>query len=470
MTGKALSDVKYKAYPEYRKSQIEWMHDVPVHWSNVPLKYMAIKDNSLFLDGDWIESKDISNEGIRYITTGNVGEGIYKEQGAGFISEATFNKLSCTEVYEGDLLLSRLNAPIGRACIVPKLSARVVTSVDNVIFRPDAQYLKQFLVYLFSSSSYFKHTSNLARGATMQRISRGLLGNIRVVIPTYEEQQKIASFLDHETTKIDTLIAKQEKLIELLKEKRQAVISHAVTKGLNPNAPMRDSGVEWLGEVPEHWGSSTVKNLCYVNDGNHGEEYPTESDFVDNRDGVPFIRAGDFDNLKIIENDLRYISHKKNDSMRKGRLQEGDILFVNRGATIGKLCIVDAPYAGSNLNSQIAYLRCNTNLADHRYVTYFLSSPYIQTKILAAIQGGALPQYPLKHIVNLDIWHGNIEEQKAISNFLDNKTNKIKGLIEKSELAINLMKERKTALISAAVTGKIDVRDFVSEQGQPQGV
>ena len=136
---------RYKACPEYRKSMIEWMHDVPVHWHNVPLKYMAIEANSLFLDGDWIENKDISDTGIRYITTGNIGKGNYKEQGAGFISEDTFKKLSCTEVFEGDLLLSRLNTPIGRSCIIPNLSARIVTSVDNVIFRPDSGYLKQFL-------------------------------------------------------------------------------------------------------------------------------------------------------------------------------------------------------------------------------------------------------------------------------------------------------------------------------------
>src|SRR5690606_34994907 len=112
---------------------------------------------------------------------------------------------------------------------------------------------KQFLIYMFSCAEYFRHTGDIARGTTMQRISRGLLGNIRVLEPSFNEQAQIARFLDHEVGKIDTLIAEQEKLIALLKEKRQAVISHAVTKGLNQDAPMKDSGVEWLGQVPEHW-------------------------------------------------------------------------------------------------------------------------------------------------------------------------------------------------------------------------
>ncbi|NOQ93085.1 MAG: restriction endonuclease subunit S, partial [Methylophaga sp.] len=196
--------MKYHAYKEYKDSGVEWLSVAPIYWDSVPIKYMALEKDSLFLDGDWIESKDISGDTIRYITTGNVGEGEYKEQGTGYITEEKFKQLDCTEVFEGDILISRLNAPIGRSCIVPDLQSRVVTSVDNVIFRPDSKFYKQYLVHLFSSKDYFKHTANLARGATMQRISRGLLGNIRVVVPSYDEQETIANFLDHETAKIDS--------------------------------------------------------------------------------------------------------------------------------------------------------------------------------------------------------------------------------------------------------------------------
>ena len=141
---------KYQAYSKYRDSGVEWLDKIPSNWKNAPIKYMALSKKSLFLDGNWIESKDISEEGIRYITTGNIGEGSYKEQGMGFITQETFNKLNCTEVYVGDILISRLNNPIGRACILPDLNNRVVTSVDNVIFRPDSTYDKRFLVFWFT--------------------------------------------------------------------------------------------------------------------------------------------------------------------------------------------------------------------------------------------------------------------------------------------------------------------------------
>ena len=280
----------FPAYSAYKDSGVEWLEQVPDHWCSVPIKYMALERNSLFLDGDWIESKDISSDGIRYITTGNVGEGAYKEQGAGFISEETFHALGCTDVYEGDVLVSRLNNPIGRACVVPDLGGRVVTSVDNVIFRPDSKFDKKFIVYLFSSEEYFKHTSNLARGATMQRISRGLLGNIRVVTPSLEEQTKIARFLDHETARIDALLEEQKRLIELLKEKRQVVISNAVTKGLDPTVPMKDSGVEWLGAVPASWKVSGIKVFADLITG-----ITPPSEDLDNyaEEGWPWVRPED---------------------------------------------------------------------------------------------------------------------------------------------------------------------------------
>ena len=185
-------------YESYESDSVEWLDEVPDHWDRVPIKYLALGRESLFLDGDWIESKDLADSGIRYLTTGNVGEGEYKEQGAGFITERKFKELNCTEVFPGDMLVSRLNRPIGRSCIVPDLGQRIVTSVDNVIVRADSKYLRQYLVYLFSSKDYFRHTENLARGATMQRISRGLLGNIRIVVPPKEEQKQIASFLDYD--------------------------------------------------------------------------------------------------------------------------------------------------------------------------------------------------------------------------------------------------------------------------------
>ncbi|MFH4869923.1 restriction endonuclease subunit S [Vibrio diabolicus] len=445
---------RYKAYPEYRKSMIEWMDDVPVHWQNTPLKYMAIENNSLFLDGDWIESKDISSDGIRYITTGNVGEGVYKEQGAGFISDETFKKLACTEVFEGDVLLSRLNAPIGRACIVPNLSTRIVTSVDNVIFRPDPHYYKQFLVYLFSSASYFKHTSNLARGATMQRISRGLLGNIRVAIPSLEEQQKIANFLDHETAKIDTLITKQEKLIELLKEKRQSVISHAVTKGLNPDAPMKDSGVEWLGDVPEHWD---VTKFSYAIDFLEGPGI-LAADFHD--EGVPLLRIQNVKEVFVTDNFKTYLDPLKvKEKWDHFRVEKGDLL-ISASASTGLISEVDERTVGAVPYTGLIRLKPMTQDITAGFIRYIVQSDLFYEQIKLLQTGSTIQHFGPIHLQQMKVILPPVDEQDRIVDQIQQSVKHIDSLIESAYRIIDLTKERKTALISAAVTGKIDVCDW----------
>ncbi|KAA1156614.1 restriction endonuclease subunit S [Pseudoalteromonas fuliginea] len=453
---------KYQAYSKYRDSGVEWLDKIPSNWKNAPIKYMALSKKSLFLDGNWIESKDISEEGIRYITTGNIGEGSYKEQGMGFITQETFNKLNCTEVYVGDILISRLNNPIGRACILPDLNNRVVTSVDNVIFRPDSTYDKRFLVYLFSSKDYFKHTSNLARGATMQRISRGLLGNIRAVFPIKEEQTQIANFLDHETAKIDTLIDKQQQLIKLLKEKRQAVISHAVTKGIpnkkHPQAPMKDSGVKWLGEVPEHWVVTKLKYLSSIQGG-----YAFSSDSF-TEEGVQILRIGNvYQNRLALERQPIFVPHKMLNELSDFKVQQNDILMSLTG-TLGKRdygFAIKVEHCDSFLlNQRVAKLLPFDAKVDLDFLINVLWSESYLTQLYSLPSGTKQANLANSDVLGIVVAiPPTKEEQRAIANYLSQKLEYFDRTIEKAQNAILLMHERRTALISAAVTGKIDVRN-----------
>lgn len=213
-----------------RPSGIDWIGNIPEHWEVMPLKYAANKKGCCFIDGDWIESKDIVEEGIKYITTGNIGALYYKEQGSGYISEKTFMSLACTEVFEGDILISRLNEPIGRSCIIPNLGNRVVTSVDNVIFRPDTDYYnKKFILYYLNCNKFTEHANLIARGATMHRISRSMLGHQKMLVPPLREQEEIVEYIDRKIKPIDASIAKAKREIELLKELKQSVITEAVT-------------------------------------------------------------------------------------------------------------------------------------------------------------------------------------------------------------------------------------------------
>ena len=447
---------KYKPYPRYKNSGVEWLGKTPTEWDRTRIKYLAMGKNTLFIDGDWIESKDISSSGIKYITTGNIGKGEYKEQGLGFISEDTFKELNCTEIYKGDLVLSRLNLPIGRACIIPELNNRVVMAVDNVVIRPNQQYDKQYLMYLFSSSGYFQHTSLVARGTTMQRISRGLLGDVDIPSPKLIEQKNIANYLDSATAKIDTLIEKQTKLIALLKEKRQAVISTAVTRGLDNTVAMKDSGVEWLGEIPEHW--EAIK-LGYLASKIGSGKTPRGGAEVYSDTGIIFLRSQNvYDNGLHLE-DVVKISEVIHAEMDNTHIKNGDILLNVTGGSIGRTCLVPDDFERANVNQHVCIIRL-IKKEYQTYMSFVMKSSVIKTQIDAVQNGAAREGLNFEQISGFKIAIPTLEEQNSIVNYINKKTKKIDTLITKATKAIELLKEKRTALISSAVTGKIDVREI----------
>lgn len=449
--------MSFPRYPAYKDSGINWIGEIPNHWSVIPLARVASQPGTLFIDGDWVESKDLADEGVRYITTGNIGQGKYKEQGSGYVSHETFKELQCTEVFPGDVLISRLNLPIGRACVVPDLGERIITSVDNVITRPDDKYLPSYLAYMLSSASHFANMEVLARGTTMQRISRSVLGHVRFALPDLEEQQVIASFLDHETTKIDALIAEQQRLIELLQEKRQAVISHAVTKGLNPDAPMKDSGVEWLGEVPEHWEIAQLNQL--ISKITNGYVGPTRDILQD--EGIRYLQSLHIKNNKILFETPYYVSEEWSAAKEKSILNEGDVLIVQTG-DIGQSAVVTKEFEGCNCHALIV-VSPRSNVLTGAWLSWVLNSTFGKETLLS-IQTGALhPHLNCGNVKYISIPAPPLGEQTAICDYIATKNLEADELIDASCKSIELMRERRSALISAAVTGQIDVRGLVPE-------
>lgn len=245
-----------------KDSGIEWIGMIPEEWEITRVKYLAQDTDSIFIDGDWIESDIIVESGVRYLTTGNVGAGYFKEQGSGYITEETFKKLNCLKVLPGDLMISRLNEPIGRACIVPDTEEKYVVAVDNVILRPDDNYNKKYLMYCMNTDGYANAGKEAARGATMQRVSRTLLGGFYVPVASKEEQQLIAEFLDDKVGKIDEILVDLNNQVEILSKYKKSVITQAVTKGLNPDVAMKDSGIEQIGLLPKEWDIKPIKYLC----------------------------------------------------------------------------------------------------------------------------------------------------------------------------------------------------------------
>lgn len=444
--------MSFSRYPAYKESGIDWLGVIPQHWSVMPLARIASGPGSLFIDGDWVESKDLADEGIRYITTGNVGEGKYKEQGSGYISQEKFDELRCTEVLPGDVLISRLNLPIGRACVVSDLGERIITSVDNVITRPDDGYSRTYLAYMLSSAAHFANMEILARGTTMQRISRSALGQVRFAFPSPNEQMAIASFLDRETAKIDTLVAEQEQLITLLKEKRQAVISHAVTKGLDTSVPMKDSGVEWLGEVPSHWEVTHLKRRCaLVTDGAHISP-ETEG-------GVHlFVSTKDISDDGIDFDGALRTSPASYEYMVKTGCQpaSGDVLFSKDG-TIGRTVVVNGA-TEFVIASSLIIIRPIPDQLNSDFLNALCQSWVVSQQVDGFVKGAGLPRLSIQNLLKVVGVFPPIDEQVQIANYLSDLDMRSRTLALEAERTVALLKERRSALISAAVTGQIDVR------------
>lgn len=210
-------------------SGVEWIGGIPEGWSTRRVKHLATEADTLFLDGDWINSDVITDQGVRYLTSGNVGEGSFKEQGSGRISEETFGKLNCLKALPGDLMICRLNLPLGRCCIIPPEEPYYVVAVDNVILRPDSNMDKRYLMYCMNTPGYAASAFMAASGTTMQRISRTDLGNLNVPIAPFDKQIEIADYLDVQCREIDSVIISIDLTVQKLKEYRRSLIYEAVT-------------------------------------------------------------------------------------------------------------------------------------------------------------------------------------------------------------------------------------------------
>jgi type I restriction enzyme S subunit len=434
-------------YEKYKKCDCGWLSEIPTGWTTIPIKRTVKNVLTSFIDGDWIESNVITSDGIRYLTTGNVGALEYKEQGNGYISEETFITLNCTEVYPGDLLISRLNEPIGRTCIVPDLNNRIVVAVDNVIYRPDRdKYDKRYLMYQMNCLPYTENANFIARGSTMSRISRTMLGAIKLCIPPLSEQQAIANYLDAKCAKINGSIDVQKRKIELLNELKQTIITDAVTKGLNPHAPMKNSGVEWIGQVPEHWEVMRLKRCALIKT---GCTPPTsESKYYDSED-IDWFTPADIvgSEIREAEKKISYVAYK--DGVCR-IFPKNSIYFVGIGS-IGKVSYCEI---SASSNQQINVITPNKR-ANYKYLTYVLKSQ--KDEIALTANSVTLPIINQDRTGSLLCPLPPLLEQQSIVAHIESETSKIDAQIAKANRRIELLNELKQSIITEAVTGKIKV-------------
>jgi type I restriction enzyme, S subunit len=442
-----------KPYSSYKDSGIEWLGKIPKDWVKSKLKFLG-----KIRYGLGQPPKELEN-GIPIIRATNVERGKIVAKDMVYVDPSDVPTGRNAILEENEIIVVRSGAYTADSALVTKRYAGAIAGYDMVI-TPTAINAKLLSFGLLSQYILQNQLFLERMRAAQPHLNAEELGETIIICPPLPEQQAIADFLDRKTTQIDALIEKKKRQIDLLQEQRTALINHAVTKGLNPDVRMKDSGVEWLGEIPSNWIVSKLKYVCYVSDGNHGEEYPEETDFTDEANGVPFIRVTEFEGFNITRNGILYITKEKNESMRKGGLQENDILFVNRGS-IGKMALVSKEFEGANLNSQIAYFRVTSSKMNYKYLLYFLYSGTFQKMISSLIHGGALQQLPLKRIIGLEVLCPPLEDQIEIVNYLEKITTKADLSIKSISKEIELVQEYRTALISEAVTGKIDVRTAV---------
>lgn len=430
---------------QMKPSGIDWIKDIPYSWHTNKVKYLATESGTLFLDGDWIESDVIEESGIRYLTTGNVGAGYYKEQGSGYISEKTFSDLHCLKVYPGDLMISRLNEPIGRACIVPEGEDFYVVAVDNVILRPNKAYNKKFIMYAMNTEGYAEHGNMIARGATMSRVSRSQLGQFWIAAPNLSEQTAIAEFLDVQCSKLDSIIADLEKQIDTLQKYKKSLITETVTKGLDKSAQMKDSGIEWIGEVPQKWDVQRIKDIARMQTGttppnNEGVNYDGE--------GMPWFTPADFTDGSIVLNESeKYITSEIINQESIKVFPAHSILFVGI-ASVGKIGYCNRKCYS---NQQITAIKPK-HISASKYIAYALLASMEHTKSNALYT--TVPIINNAYLGTVKIPYPTTTEQYEIVCFLDMECQKIDEIIESKISHCKILQQHKKSLIYEYVTGK----------------
>jgi len=436
----------YKPYSSYKYSGDEWLGNVPAHWDVMPCRA-------------FVDEKKGKNENGRcqdYLSLmANVGIIPYEEKGD--VGNKKPDDLSkCKLVAKGDLVINSMNYGIGSYGLS---SLDGVCSPVYIVLKPKKAVTEsRFSFRIFENREFQSYAQSFGNGILAHRaaINWDILKNIKVGIPSKTEQISILSFLDRETDRIDALIEKKQRQIELLKEKRQAIITQVVTRGLDPDVPMKDSGVEWLGKVPEHWKVNKLRWLLVGSPKNgvspqisHGEGVPTFS--------ISAVR----DRRVNIHEHLKYADIKPEDAVPY-LVRKGDILLLRGNGNIsyvGQCGIVDSvPPKGCIYPDILIRVKPLQHVCPE-FLVYSLSSHGVRRQIedfsktaagIWKISGGS--------VSSLKIVLPPLDEQQAIVKWLNSELNKINLIISKAEESVLLLSERRSALITAAVTGQIDVR------------
>lgn len=438
--------MSFPAYELYADTGDDWVGTVPSHWDVFPNK-VAFQRIKTEVGSEW-DSTDLLSLTLRGVVLRDIesGDGKYPSDFSNY------------QIVEPDDLVFCLFDMDETPRTVGLSDHRGMITGAYDVFRCTERAIPGYVYYFYRHIDAYKKLRPFYTGLR-KTVRTPTFLSIKMPLPPPDEQKSISSFLDVETSKIDGLVSEQRRLIELLKEKRQAVISHAVTKGLNPNAPMKPSGIQWLGDVPQHWKRSQPKYFTTkIVDGVH-----FKPNYVD--EGIPFVTV---QNLTaghgISFENLNYISDEDHEEyFKRANPERGDVLLTKDGATLGVARVVETDRVFSIFVS-VALLKPVKEMIDPWFLAHVLESSVVFQQFKAGEKGSALKHIHLIDLRNVYVPLPPVDEQREIVRSLANQLTELDSLVSEAERAIELLQERRTAIVSAAVTGKIDVRESAFEE------
>ncbi len=450
-----------KGYKDYIKTNSNFIPEVPLNWKKLRVKNLVDKNTYYPVgDGDHgsIKPEMYLEEGVPYIRVQNLSwHGDLLLDNVVYISDEVQKANSKSILRPGDILIAKTGATIGKLGLIPKeLKEANTTSSVGKLTIDLSRFHPKYILYSFQAKHF---NDQIWIQASQKSAQPGFniddLIEFEIASPVLEEQTTIASFLDYKTNLIDATIEKKKRLIELLKEKRQAVINEAVTKGLNATAPMKDSGVEWLGEIPENWGLVPLRYL-YNKIGSGVTPKGGGDVYVD--EGVTFIRSQNvhFDGLRL--DDVVKIDNDTHQKMSNSNVELNDVLLNITGASIGRCCVVNIDEE-MNVNQHVCIIRVNEKI-NPNYLNVVLQSNVGQIQIKLLTTGGNREGLTHEAVKNMSIPLPDIETQTELLNTISEKLNNYDLINTKILFQIEKLQTYRQSLISEAVTGKIDVRDW----------
>ncbi|WP_060788808.1 restriction endonuclease subunit S [Geobacillus zalihae] len=434
---------QYTSYTKYKDSGIEWLGKIPEHWKVSRIEYVANKTlNS-------IDTKDMKGKELFYYdipTVQSVNDGRLEN---GDNIESNKYKLK-----GGEVLISKLNPRKKTVVLTEKKKQDIVCSTEFVPFYPK-KIMGKYLYYILSNSKLADYYNSFVKSATNshQRVEPAIISKTKIPVPPLDEQRLIADFLDYKTSQIDAIIKEKEQLIEHLQEYRQAIINEAVTKGLSPEtAKMKDSGVEWIGEIPEHWG---IVKLKYIGEAIIGLTYAPTDVVSESEKGNLVLRSSNIRDGKIVFENNVFVDKIIPDKLKT---RAGDILICSRNGSrelIGKCALIDRDSEGLTFGAFMTVFRSQYN----KFLYYVFQSQLFKAQI-GSFLTSTINQLTIGNLYSFPIALPDKQEQEDIAEYLTKKTTEIDILIEDQRTVINKLKEYRQSLIYEAVTGKIDVRGF----------